>query len=122
MKNLIKYAFIAFMSLAVASCNNDDDNTTSTSAEVSIAGFVADNPDYSTLLSALDRAGLVATLDGNDDFTVFAPNNTAFEAFLNVNGFASLEDVPVDVLTNILLNHVVSGTVTSTQLSTGYIN
>lgn len=122
MKNLLKIAFIAFMSLAVVSCNNDDDNTTTNTADLSIAGFVADNPDYSSLLAALERAGLVATLDGTDNFTVFAPNNTAFEAFLNANGFASLEDVPVDVLTNILLNHVVSGSVESTELSTGYIN
>ena len=122
MKNLLKFALIAFMSLAVVSCNNDDDNTTPTETAVSIAAFVADNPDYSSLLAALERAGLVATLDGTDNFTVFAPNNAAFEAFLNANGFASLEDVPVDALTNILLNHVVNGSVESTELSTGYIN
>jgi len=52
----------------------------------------------------------------------YAQNNDAFATFLNDNGFASLEDVPVDLLTNVLLNHVVSGTATSGDLSTGYIN
>ncbi len=123
MKQLLKISLFAIMAFAIVSCSNDDDNNSNGGdATVSIAAFVADNPDYSSLLAALERAGLVATLDGTTDFTVFAPNNTAFEAFLNANGFASVDDVPVDVLTNILLNHVVNGTVESTQLTTGYIN
>ncbi|MEM7185217.1 MAG: fasciclin domain-containing protein [Bacteroidota bacterium] len=122
MKKLLNFALITFLALAVVSCNNDDDNTTTNETAVTIAAFVADNSDYTSLLAALERAGLVATLDGTDNFTVFAPNNAAFEGFLNANGFASLEDVPVDLLTNILLNHVVSGSVESTELSTGYIN
>ncbi|MEL6811506.1 MAG: fasciclin domain-containing protein [Bacteroidota bacterium] len=122
MKHLFRIAMITLMTVLVFSCSDDDDNNGPTTTDVTIAGFVADNADYSSLLAALERAGLVATLDGTTDFTVFAPNNTAFQAFLNANGFASVDDVPVDVLTNILLNHVVNGTVESTQLSTGYIN
>lgn len=122
MKKLLKYALVTTIAVLFMACSDDDNGTTTTETDVTIAGFVADNPDYSSLLAALERAGLVATLDGTTDFTVFAPNNTAFEAFLNANGFASLDDVPVDVLTNLLLNHVVNGTVESTQLSTGYIS
>jgi uncharacterized surface protein with fasciclin (FAS1) repeats len=33
-----------------------------------------------------------------------------------------LEDVPVDILTKVLLNHVISGSLISTDLSTGYAN
>jgi transforming growth factor-beta-induced protein len=122
MKKLFKYALVTTIAFLFIACGDDDNGTTTTETDVTIAGFVAANPDYSSLLSALERAGLVATLDGTADFTVFAPNNTAFEAFLNANGFASLNDVPLDVLTNLLLNHVVNGTVESTQLSTGYIS
>ena len=59
---------------------------------------------------------------GEGPFTVFAPNNDAFAAFLAANGFTSLEDVPVDVLTNTLLNHVVLGTNNAADLTTSYIN
>lgn len=123
MKNLFKTALILFISIGIISCSSDDDNNNEDpNAEVTIAAFVANNPDYSSLLAALERADLVSVLDGTDQFTVFAPNNAAFNAFLSANGFDNLNDVPVDLLSNVLLNHVVSGSVESTELSTGYIN
>lgn len=41
--------------------------------------------------------------------------------FLDANGFESLDNVPVATLTQVLLNHVVSGTNLSTGLTTGYV-
>ena len=122
MKNFMKISLFAFLTLCMVSCSNDDDNNTDPVADTTIAQFVAANPDYSSLAAALEVADLTGTLDGNSDLTVFAPNNAAFSAFLNANGFASLDDVPVDVLRNTLLNHVVAGVFTSTDLTTGYIN
>lgn len=78
--------------------------------------------DLSNLVAALTEAGLVTALQGDGPFTVFAPTNAAFEAFLNDNGFASVADVPADVLTQVLLNHVVSGKFLSTDLSTSYVS
>lgn len=78
-------------------------------------------PDLSILVQALTAADLVSTLQGDGPFTVFAPTNAAFEQFLIDNNFPSLADVPVDVLTQVLLNHVVSGVNLSTGLSTGYV-
>ncbi|GAB5401198.1 MAG: fasciclin domain-containing protein [Aureisphaera sp.] len=123
MKNFLKLTLTLLLTLAIVSCSDDDDNgNVMDPGGQTIADFVADNADYSTLLAALDRAGLVSTLDGTTNYTVFAPNNTAFDAFLTANNFTSLDDVPTDVLTNVLLNHVVNGTVLSTQLTTGYVN
>jgi len=73
-------------------------------------------------VAALDRADLVSTLQGDGPFTVFAPTNDAFAAFLSANNFASVDDIPTDVLGQVLLNHVVSGNVGSADLSTGYIS
>lgn len=88
----------------------------------SIAGIAIDTPELSILVDALSRAGLVQTMSYPGDYTVFAPTNTAFMSFLSANGFASLDDVPVDVLTQVLLNHVVSGGMMSTELTTTYVN
>lgn len=117
--NFLKSVFVAFLAIATISCSDDDD---SGSQSNTIAAIASRTSDLSILVDALDRAGLVATLDGNTSYTVFAPTNDAFEDFLDANGFASLDDVPVNVLTQVLLNHVVTGNVQASQLpSAGYI-
>ena len=103
------------------SCSSDDDNTQTYQPET-IAEIAVASPSLSILVQALTRADLVNTLNGAGNFTVFAPTNTAFEAFLAANDFASVNDVPVDLLTQILLNHVIDGEFASTDLSTTYIN
>ncbi|OYX27540.1 MAG: fasciclin [Flavobacteriales bacterium 32-35-8] len=121
MKNLLnsKLALILCLALtSLSSCNNDD----AVAVPETIAEIATATPSLSNLVAALDRAGLVETLDGPGQFTVFAPTNDAFQAFLTANGFASLNDVPVNVLTQVLLNHVVIGDNVSTSLSTGYVN
>ena len=60
---------------------------------------------FSTLVSAIEAAGLVETLSGEGPFTVFAPTNAAFEA---VEGLEDLLAQP-ETLRGILLYHVVPG-------------
>jgi transforming growth factor-beta-induced protein len=121
MKNLFKIIPILLISLTTfQSCNNnDDDNVEDVSTIVNLA---VDSADLTSLVAALDRANLVSALNGEGPFTVLAPTNDAFAAFLSANNFNSLEDVPVDILTKVLLNHVISGSLISTDLSTGYAN
>ena len=121
MKNLKKLLpGLLLMFIVFQSCdNNDDDNTIEPSTVVNLA---VDSADLTSLVSALQRADLVDTLNGEGPFTVLAPTNDAFAAFLSANNFNSLDEVPTSVLTNILLNHVVSGSLTASDLSTGYAN
>ena len=121
MKNfakLIKLTLLVATSTVMFSCSDDDSVAQESNT---IAAIASRNPNFTTLVAALDRADLVQTLDQNGPFTVFAPTNAAFDAFLADNGFTSLEDIPVDVLRQVLLNHVVSGNNPSSSLSTGYI-
>jgi transforming growth factor-beta-induced protein len=116
-----KIALLAFLTFGLFACSDDDDGGDVITPSNTIADFVAGNPDYSSLAAALEVTGLDATLDGTANFTVFAPNNAAFNSFLSNNGFNSLDEVPEDVLTEILLNHVQEGEIMSSALSTGYI-
>ncbi|PRX41930.1 fasciclin domain-containing protein [Salegentibacter salegens] len=116
-----KLAVLAFLAFGLFSCSDDDDGGDVITPTNTIADFVAENDDYSSLAAALEVTGLDVTLDGSANYTVFAPNNAAFNSFLSTNGFSSLEEVPVDILTEILLNHVQEGEITSGALSTGYI-
>ncbi|AWH86499.1 fasciclin [Flavobacterium album] len=102
------------------SCSDDDNNNTNQDGNT-IADIASANQNLSILVQALDRANLVATLDGQGSYTVFAPTNQAFENFLDDKGFASINEVPVATLKEILLNHVVSGTAISSSLETGYV-
>lgn len=117
--NFTKVAFIAITLFTVISCVDDDDNGNiiDNGESNTIADFVSNNEDYSSLLAALEQTGLTATLAGSGTFTVFAPDNAAFDAFLDGTALA---DVDNDFLTQILLNHVLNITVTSDQLTTGY--
>ena len=118
--NLKKFFLLCFLTTAIISCNNDD-SVSPQPIDNSIAGIASRDPQFTVLVSALTRAGLVNTLKGTGPFTVFAPTNTAFNAFLSANGFANLDAVPVAALKEILLNHVISGSLQSTALTTGYI-
>lgn len=101
-----------------SACSDDDDNTTPTPDPLNIVETAQATEDLSSLVAALQAADgdLVNVLSGGE-FTVLAPTNAAFDNFLADNGFADLSEVPTDVLANILLNHVISGTVLSTTLT-----
>ena len=107
-------------SLVFTSCNDDDDNP-EVIPQLNIVGTALQVPELSSLVAALQAAdgNLVEALAGGP-FTVFAPTNNAFDAFLAANNFSSLDQVPTDVLSQILLNHVIVGTLRSSDLSTGY--
>lgn len=109
---------IALLAIFSVSCDNDDDKAV---ADETITGLAVKSPNLSILVQALTRANLATTLQGSGSFTVFAPTDAAFTAFLQANNFANINQVPQDVLTRILLNHVVSGNFRAANLQTGYI-
>lgn len=121
MKNyakLIKLTLIVVTTAIMFSCSDDDGTTYNNNSIVAIA---SETSNLSILVDALERTDLVETLDQTGPYTVFAPTNAAFTTFLSANGYANLDAVPTAALKEILLNHVVSGTNLSTNLSTGYI-
>ena len=82
-----------------------------------IVDIAAANPDFSTLVAAVQAAGLVDTLKGDGPFTVFAPTNAAFAALPAGTVEDLLKPENKDKLTAILTYHVVPGAVTSDQLA-----
>jgi uncharacterized surface protein with fasciclin (FAS1) repeats len=70
--------------------------------------------NFTTLLAAIDAAGLTTTLQGAGPFTVFAPTDAAFAALPAGTVQALLNDIPK--LTGILTYHVVPGKVMASQV------
>ncbi len=126
MNYLKKISLVLTLLMTTLSCSSDDDNTVTIQPQ-NIVEIALETPNLTSLVAALTTADgdLVTVLQGDGPFTVLAPTNDAFAAFLSANGFNTLEDVPTDVLTQILLNHVIMADVVANDLITsgaGYTN
>ena len=77
---------------------------------------MANDGNFSTLVAAVQQAGLVETLQGPGPFTLFAPTNSAFGRL----PAGTVDDLLLpenrDRLVEVLTYHVVPGAITSDQL------
>jgi uncharacterized surface protein with fasciclin (FAS1) repeats len=76
----------------------------------SIVDIAVEDGRFTTLVAAVQEAGLAETLSGEGQFTVFAPTDDAFAA-LPEGTVDSLLEEPEGALKDILLYHVVEGAV-----------
>ena len=83
--------------------------------------LVQESTNYTYLTYAISKTGLSNTLSSNNaNLTLFAPDDMAFDSFLMQNGFRSIDEIPVDVLKKVLLNHVLVEEVEYSKFETGY--
>jgi transforming growth factor-beta-induced protein len=87
----------------------------------SVVNIALDNSNFSILVQAVVKAGLVDALSGKGPFTVFAPTNAAFTALFAQLGISGVNDLTAEQLTPILTYHVVAGNVLSSALSNGKV-
>lgn len=117
---------------AIVACSDDDTTTPSTTpptttpptttpeagtSTTDIVDTAAATPALSTLVGAVQAAGLVETLKGTGPFTVFAPTN---DAFAKLPSFLTTQLVTAPYKTElglILKYHVISGTVRAADLA-----
>ncbi|UJP65989.1 fasciclin domain-containing protein [Mongoliitalea daihaiensis] len=78
-------------------------------AEYLLAQTLSANPEFSMLVKALNRAALLEVFVGRfeDNFTLLAPTDQAFQALLESLDVSSVDDIPVETLTSVLLYHVI---------------
>ena len=87
-----------------------------------VAEIAIGNPDFTTLVSILGESDIAVleTLLGSDPVTVFAPTNDAFDALFETLGLSAEEFIEiggVEVLTPVLLYHVVEGAITAEEVT-----
>ena len=87
-------------------------------AQIDLVETASAISDFSTLVTAVDAAGLVEVLSGDGPFTVFAPTNDAFDA-LPAGALDALLADPQGALSQVLLFHVVPGRVNAADISDG---
>ena len=127
-------ALFSVLALVLAACGSDDETvgettpadaetTTTTEAmeeEMEDVGTIVDVAveagSFSTLVTAVQEAGLVETLSSEGPFTVFAPTDEAFAAL--PEGLLDTVLADTDLLTSILTYHVVAGEVPAADVVT----
>ncbi|MGH6959207.1 MAG: fasciclin domain-containing protein [Dongiaceae bacterium] len=84
--------------------------------EKNIIENAVNSADHTTLVAAVQAAGLVETLQGEGPFTVFAPVNSAFAALPAGTVETLLKPENKAMLTTVLTYHVVPGRYTFNDL------
>lgn len=141
MTNFFKIAAASAAALALTACEttmSDDgdmamDNTASANTAASMnagvtVGGAAMSPNrtivqnasqasnLTTLVTAVQAAGLAETLSGTGPFTVFAPTNAAFEKVPAATRTSLMQPANRAMLRDVLTYHVVPGTLTAADL------
>ena len=121
MKVLNKISALVVAGIVMASCGEKKAEETvaavdSTAVEVeapvkaeTIVDVAAANADFSTLVAAVKAAGLVETLSSEGPFTIFAPNNAAFDKLPAGTVDGLLKPESLEKLKAVLTYHVVTG-------------
>lgn len=85
-------------------------------AERNIVENAVNSADHTTLVAAVQAAGLVDTLAGEGPFTVFAPVDSAFAALPDGTVETLMMPENREALSDVLTYHVVPGQLTSADL------
>ena len=98
----------------LTSCNKDDDAPAATNT---ITDIVVAGSGFTTLESAVLKANLQATLSGAGPFTVFAPDDAAF----NASGIttAAINSLTTAQVQNILLYHTIGSKILAADVPAG---
>ncbi|RPA66490.1 fasciclin domain-containing protein [Cyclobacteriaceae bacterium YHN15] len=118
---LLKFPLMGLVFVFAFSSCNDDDDMPPVQEEPNIVEVAASNPNFSTLVAAVEAADLVETLSGPGPFTVFAPSNDAFDSFLEDNNLTANQLLAADNLGEILTYHVLGASVPAASVSPGSV-
>jgi uncharacterized surface protein with fasciclin (FAS1) repeats len=86
-----------------------------------VVDLAAGSPDHTTLVAAVQAAGLVETLSGSGPFTIFAPTNAAFAALPAGTVENLLKPENKAKLAAILAYHVVPAKVLAADVKSGEV-
>jgi len=113
MKKLALIALVLFMTTSLFA--QYDAKMVSNTVKSNLVQTAISAGNFTTLVTALTEADLVSALEGDGPFTVFAPTDEAFNKLPKDVLNNLLKDK--EALKNVLLYHVVSGDITSNQIT-----
>ena len=118
-KQTLTFGLIALLGIFILTGCEEEKEPTPVE-DMTIAEYALSDDNFSILVQALTKAELVNVLDGEGNFTVFAPTNAAFTTLFSQLGISGIADLSKETLTPILLYHVLGTEAKSSMISTGY--
>lgn len=110
-------ALVAGTPLAACAMTGSDGSMASAPrASGTVVDIAVASPAHTTLVAAVQAAGLAGTLSGRGPFTVFAPTDSAFARLPSGTVETLVRPENRGMLQSILTYHVVPGRVTAAQL------
>ena len=115
---------VMFTVVAVWSCNNDDDVTPVPDEQAPTLVAAAEDANLTTLLEAVDAAGVGSALLNAEEITVFAPTNQAFDNLIAaLDGVSNLDELVAFLggapgLANVLQFHVIPSRILAANVPT----
>lgn len=95
-------------------CDDKDENT----EDENLMQIISEKSNLTIFNTAVNMTSLPNILSGDNDYTIFAPSDNAFQKLGNLEDI--LDDVPL--LESVLKLHIVSGDIKSNEISTGKTN
>ncbi|MFK8006646.1 MAG: fasciclin domain-containing protein [Saprospiraceae bacterium] len=96
-------------------------NTNNPPSNLTLLQYLKGESDCSIFYKAVLRTGIEVDLSGDGPFTIFVPNDEAFQAFLENNNWTSLDDISQNILTMIVKFHLTNVEVKVSELEVGTI-
>lgn len=117
---LMRLTLVAFLTLAFLNCTSEKINER-TDETVNITDFLKQNDEYSMFLEMLEITNYSSFMNTYGTYTLFLPTNTAVKQYLTDVGAASVKDVPLEDLKELVKLHILDQEVETTSFTDGKI-
>ena len=104
-KQLAYLCLLGIPLLLLGSCKEDDHFEMPEEMKARVFERLQSDPDYSTFVEGVEKAGLADILQRSGLYTAYAPTNAAFDAYLQEAGYSSIESIPDTTLTDLINYH-----------------
>ncbi len=117
---LMRLTLVVFLTLAFLNCTPEKINER-TDETVNITGFLRQNDEYSMFLEMLQITNYSSFMNTYGTYTLFLPSNNAVKSYLADIGAASVKDVPIPDLQELVKLHILDQEVATTSFTDGKI-
>lgn len=117
---LMRLSLVVFLTLAFLNCTSEKIKER-TDETVNITDYLRQNDDYSMFLEMLEITNYASFMNTYGTYTLFLPNNEAVKKYLAEVGAASLKDVPLADIQEIVKLHILDQEVPTTSFTDGKI-